>query len=713
MSTTHDMLAQLISYYLNDDALVHLHLPHVMNVILTRSLLKDQKEESEETTTVRRKWTIRLNALMQSKQPTARWSAIVLIKLTCEQSPSLLFGHIRSWAGQLMGIVGKPATVVSHKAAIETLSYFFSYTRNKPELQREITIPSLPRFNQLILGLAKDEALLPVVLTALKSNIIHFPSQSRHIADQCTKLCLASLEGKVNTDKETIIAACQCLASLHHVTGKSSCSDQWKDTMLHLIGSVHGCLNRLFDTIDEELELSELPPSYPLPDVSPDPIEAFPILLRRIRSLNQAIITCLGSHTLTVVSVPVVQLIDLACRVYNVFEGSLFGYVFAESVCKPMVTSIMEDLHVTEQKVTDMAPTEVKNKSMKRKRDGLTNSDALANAGHSTQGPHDIQMSALDSLQDLLQCYGSAMDLHSRNTIDAKVISRLLSSAQNAVTSESELVVKEKLYQCLLASVMNPIEVQAAALPHAIRIFSAGVNEQNHKLQTICKQSLAICNLIIHPRMPPIQTTLNTITAKINQAVQSDSAASNANVPSTSYPATNSIITSTPATEVVDAQPLRQREDTPIADTAATQETVQLPESATDSSVVVENSTSKDTPDDTLDEINEKEDEEATATRQESVIEAITFEDPVMETVATTTTVKANIIRFDDIDNDTEPETAPTPDDAPQAVAKPPISSSNTITFDDLDDDDDLGEDALPDIDMAGPDTDEEEEDGF
>lgn len=106
MSTTYDILAQIISCYLNDDALVHTHLPHVMNVILTRSLLKDQKEESEEVTTVRRKWTIRLNALMQSKQATARWSAIVLIKLTCEQSPSLLFGHIRSWAGQLMGVVG-------------------------------------------------------------------------------------------------------------------------------------------------------------------------------------------------------------------------------------------------------------------------------------------------------------------------------------------------------------------------------------------------------------------------------------------------------------------------------------------------------------------------------------------------------------------------------------------------------------------------------
>lgn len=63
--------------------------------------------------------------------------------------------------------------MVSHKAAIETLSYFFSYTRNKPELQREITIPSLPRFNQLILGLAKDEVLLVSELGAGEMLVIH------------------------------------------------------------------------------------------------------------------------------------------------------------------------------------------------------------------------------------------------------------------------------------------------------------------------------------------------------------------------------------------------------------------------------------------------------------------------------------------------------------------------------------------------------------
>lgn len=208
--------------------------------------------------------------------------------------------------------------------------------------------------------------------------------------------------------------------------------------------------------------------------------------------------------------------------------------------------------------------------------------------------------------------------------------------------------------------------------------------------------------------MPPIQTTLNTIKAKINQAEQSDSAVPNTNVPATSYPMTSSTITSTPPTKTANAQPLSPREDKPISDTTTTNEMLQLPEPVTESSTVGRNLTNEDIPD----EISNKEDEEVATIRQESVIETVTLEDPAKETIDIAI-ARANIIRFDDIDDDTDPETATTPDDATQAVAKTPITTSNTITFDDPDGDDELGDDFFPDIDMAGPDTDDEEEGGL
>ncbi|KAI8338002.1 rRNA processing/ribosome biogenesis-domain-containing protein [Chlamydoabsidia padenii] len=784
MSSTsnHDFLAQITSCYLNNDSTLHDNLPFIMDTILTRSLLTDQ-EETEQMTAVRRKWTIRLNSLMQSKQSTARWAAIVLIKLTCQQSPSLLYGHIRSWTGQLMGVVAKPATVVSHKVAIETLSYLFSYTSNKPELQREITIPNLPRFNQLLLGLSKDEGLLPVVLKALNNSIVHFPSQSRHIADQSLKLSLSCLDGRINIDKETILAACECLASLHHVTGKLNCSDHWKDIMLHLIGSVHGCLDRLFGTIDEELELPELPPSYPLSDLSPDPIEAFPVILRRIRSFNQAIITCLGSQTMTVVSVPIVQLVDLVCRVYNVFDGSPmrefmdkseffclmsclpslhlatnkmvsalllssgchlsrynklfsrilirllhdyksqrtlkisvyniislclqhFGHVFGGSVCKPLIASVLEDIQVIEQKVTDLVPTEIKNKSGKRKRDGLTNSDLLANAGQSTQGPHDIQMSALDSLQDLLQCYGCAMDLHSRNTIDAKLISRLLMFSQNTLGSitEGELLVKERLYQCLLASIMNPIEVQATVLPHAIRIFSAGVNEHNHKLQTICKQGLSICNLIIHPRMPPIQSSLNTLNTKLNQAERSIETVNDVKPAMTiSYPTPRSAVSPTATESTIIHLP-------PQANDPEKQQPVNVESDSLDAQpqTPTEHDSTTSPPGliDTIMGI-------LTSRVNEFVSEPANKIDTLDDDSSKVDQEPANIIRLDDVEDEVESTLSTTNTTNKEEIHAPiqtdRLPTSNIITLDGLDDAD-ADDMNLPEIDMAGPDTDEDDD---
>lgn len=68
--------------------------------------------------------------------------------------------------------------------------------------------------------------------------------------------------------------------------------------------------------------------------------------------------------------------------------------------------------------------------------------------------------------------------------MDSNILSRLLFATQTSLdlTLEEDQLLKEKLYNCLLTSIMNPIEVQASILPHAIRIFSAGLNEQNHKV---------------------------------------------------------------------------------------------------------------------------------------------------------------------------------------------------------------------------------------
>jgi hypothetical protein len=81
-----------------------------------------------------------------------------------------------------------------------------------------------------------------------------FPSTARHISEQCLQLCLSCLDGSKDLNAKTIQEANLCLVSLYNAAGKSAMADQWKDSLSRLIGSVHDCLNRLFDTVDEGKE---------------------------------------------------------------------------------------------------------------------------------------------------------------------------------------------------------------------------------------------------------------------------------------------------------------------------------------------------------------------------------------------------------------------------------------------------------------------------
>jgi hypothetical protein len=110
-------------------------------------------------------------------------------------------------------------------------------------------------------------------------------------------------------------------------------------------------------------------------------------------------------------------------------------------------------------------------------------------------------------LQALLMTYGSSLSAEQRSTIDSLIITRIMNDSYQLKASSNDERVTEKLYECLLASVMKPIETQASSLPHALRIFSSGANSQSHRLRVICIQALSVCELVMHSRLPPIPRT--------------------------------------------------------------------------------------------------------------------------------------------------------------------------------------------------------------
>lgn len=186
------------------------------------------------------------------------------------------------------------------------------------------------------------------------------------------------------------------------------------------------------------------------------------------------------------------------------------GYAFAEGIYKPLTAAILEDLRIIEHKAAGIAgsTSQQKKSSHKKRRTDLTNSDALSNKLVSAAST-DVQVAALQTLATLLEVFGFAMENGQRAAVDGTVLTRLIQVIQPTDMSNEQLVlVKVELYNCLIASVTHPIETQASILPHATRLFSAGINDQSHELQRICKKGLSICDLIMHARLPPVQRVL-------------------------------------------------------------------------------------------------------------------------------------------------------------------------------------------------------------
>lgn len=99
------LLSNVLGLYMSSDNLIHKNLSFILDIIVNHRLFTETREPSEELASVYRKWTVRLNALLQSKTVTARWSAIVLIRVTCENSHSLLIDHAKAWSAQLLGFI--------------------------------------------------------------------------------------------------------------------------------------------------------------------------------------------------------------------------------------------------------------------------------------------------------------------------------------------------------------------------------------------------------------------------------------------------------------------------------------------------------------------------------------------------------------------------------------------------------------------------------
>ncbi|KAJ2961569.1 hypothetical protein NQZ79_g3157 [Umbelopsis isabellina] len=498
-----DQLQGLLAY-LSNDSQIERYLPFVLESLSLTRYIEDDSADSINY----HKWITRLNSLLHSKNSTARYAGITLIRATCEQSNTLYLANVSSWVPNVLNLLTRPEPTAVQEESIKTLQMLFAKTADKPEVQREVTSPNLPKFNHALLTLSGNKDLLPAIFDALISSFSNFPTTSRPIADNSRKLCLSLLDG-----------------SFVH-SSKSSKSDKL--------------------------------PAYDFPPVVAEYSKALIVLFKRTEAINEAIIKILTTSSHAAMSIPVAQIVDYLCRIYNVNAGSLmrdfkdkgeysclmagmpklilninrlfaalvhcvvraslyelitlclekFGVGFGEMVSKPLLAIIFEDIQLPKRRQTTAtdpksnAQAAGKQPGKKRKRD-ITNSDEIVHS-LADDSPITLLLSSLEALAALLMCYGSSLSAEQRSSIDSLLLTRILNETQKINGEKTNDCVTEKLYECLISSVMRPIETQASVLPHALHIFSTGAHCQSHSLRLVCTRGLSICEMIMHSRLPPI-----------------------------------------------------------------------------------------------------------------------------------------------------------------------------------------------------------------
>ncbi len=95
MESTH-RLKVLLQVQLASDAYAVLHLPFVLEALTKQDLLPSAHTE---------KWIARVNALIHSKDPAAKWSGLCLAYQTATFSKDIMLEYAHNWVGAAMPLL--------------------------------------------------------------------------------------------------------------------------------------------------------------------------------------------------------------------------------------------------------------------------------------------------------------------------------------------------------------------------------------------------------------------------------------------------------------------------------------------------------------------------------------------------------------------------------------------------------------------------------
>ncbi|KAJ2655926.1 hypothetical protein IWW48_005286 [Coemansia sp. RSA 1200] len=194
-----------------------------------------------------------------------------------------------------------------------------------------------------------------------------------------------------------------------------------------------------------------------------------------------------------------------------------YGYGFVVCLPREILSTIIGDTQaqmtrkatVNLESAASGLTTSKKRGSAKLQKQGVVQiADDQSSRGRMQIQYTDVVYAALNAVQALLEHTPTVIDTEMRTQLDSRILELLMlemvggSVDTPRASRQLDAPYRALLCRCLQVSVLSPDPWRKAIVPHALAVFTAGLEDRSAEVRAICGDALMAIEPIIHSRLP-------------------------------------------------------------------------------------------------------------------------------------------------------------------------------------------------------------------
>ncbi|OUM70493.1 hypothetical protein PIROE2DRAFT_1362 [Piromyces sp. E2] len=271
-------------------------------------------------------WIIKINSLIRNGNINEKIGAFKLSELITENSETLFTKNCSMWINGMIPLLNKPEYEQHRTTLIDIL---LKYLQKSKELQVEKLSLSLnnqiSKILQIIISMMEKDPKNMINFAFLQKRCMDlFPFSINSLKNKIEPMLLSYLQGNYALEERITKNAIELLISYNIALSKVEKTNTIDNFVSKLLGTLHETLDMLLDTVEEENKINISFESFTLSKNFDSQWKKNENLINRYNIYSYTLSRCLCQYNNKIIkSVSIDNLLDIICRVINVFEGSI------------------------------------------------------------------------------------------------------------------------------------------------------------------------------------------------------------------------------------------------------------------------------------------------------------------------------------------------------------------------------------------------------